>query len=139
MKYWILALALVIAINGINLHHADSSFADLKTGGYTSHPPGPGDKPVDTFIKAQIPELADANFTAASTQVVNGFNHRFTYEKNGNTWTITVYEDMDGNYQLMGVKQQNNSVTQETKLESRDLVTVARNLFNTHKWMKMDL
>lgn len=133
MKHWILTLALVIAINSMSLHHDYSSSADLKTGGYTSHQPGPGDKPVDTFIKTQIPELADANFTAASTQVVNGFNHRFTYEKNGNTWTITVYEDIDGNYQLMGVKQQNNSVTQDTRLESRDLVTVARNLFNSHK------
>lgn len=30
---------------------------DFKTGGYTTHKPGPGDKPVDEFIKKNLPQL----------------------------------------------------------------------------------
>jgi len=34
---------------------------------------------------------------------VNGYNHRLKYNKDGDIWTVTVYEDMDGKYEIASV------------------------------------
>lgn len=69
---------------------------DFMTGNYREHTPGPNDKPVDDFVKSHFPELKSAQFVKVETQVVNGWNHRLKYVKNGEVWTVTVYESMDG-------------------------------------------
>ena len=50
------------------------------------------DPAIDTFIKTQIPSLADAKLIKTSSQVVAGTMYRYTYSKDSTEWTVAVWE-----------------------------------------------
>ena len=92
MKYIVFALFLTISICQ-SAEPADESEGEPLLGGYEEFPLEEARK-LQTFIENRIQLRKVAKLIKYQKQVVNGFNHVLTYDLNGVSARIQVYESI---------------------------------------------
>ena len=106
-------------------------------GGWTEHKVEDKDNDIDSFIKKEIPELADATLVKVRTQVVSGTNYEYTYAKDNKKWRITVWDqpwlkhrEMTGVARIVSsVNKNGDTVQTTTSVEKETFAQAVSELF----------
>lgn len=140
-KIFVLLLLTLTSTLALRLHGQNDPIPinSVITGGWSTGDPTTPEPQIDAFIRKQFPDLANATLTKTETQVVAGINYKYTYVKDGVTWTVTVWDQSWTKLrEVTGIEKvevktnpdgKKVQVTSNTRVETRQFVDVAKEYF----------
>ena len=85
-------ILLLTSCLSIKLTHLQGADQPQIVGGWSTVDLPNKNNDIDTYIRTQFPELANATLVKAENEVVSGMNYGNTYSLNGTTYKVTVWD-----------------------------------------------